>query len=1804
MREQWRPRLGMLIDELKKAPAVLRLSYVADLEGSSLVDDRLEAVKQEIIQAWGEFDGYSLTIETEIFRHRGAPVDRPSAHLPQASPSGLPAVSAGPPVEEAKPGEAVERHLPTAPPMTQWTQDSGLLETEEGDRLEEREVVAQDVETVKLADVVPPVRFESGAAGISPSYIARLREVLESMQHLRNVRLHLIGHADDQPLSGALERMYGDNAGLSRERAGEVAEFLKTALGLPPDAVSFEWAGESQPVASNATPEGRAKNRRVEVEVWYDEVEERLALEEFVVSEDIKRVKICRLETVCKLRYKEGHAHRARVKNLIAPLRVDDETVGVSRDFVSQIRQALHNLRGKENVTVKFVGFTDDVPLTGRAERIYGTHLSLSKARARRVALAVKESLDLPSAAVDSDGRGASRPVASNDTTRGRALNRRVEVEFWHDDPLQELSDEPQLCPAAASAETVTRVYDPPWGRLPPIPIEDGQAQVPSGYADQVRRAMADVVNETNVRLRFIGYTRNERLDRRTALAYGDDIGLSAARARMTMRMMRSELSLSDELTEHEGRGYIHSNDVVNAGFVQGDSSYVVVQVVYDELAVLDDYEGVAVTPITRELSARDPLELNLMRISVDGKPIDDSSRSSADIQRCTDVALERADIQFHFDNLESEARLSVSVSPTTVSVRLPSAAPPAVPEAPGNAESTEAAETKEPIGTAEALGAPAGGALAPDAPIVRFRMYSNYAHFIERSEVRIFDQERSLQAPPLAVVEMDSEGLAEWRPGPERFAAPTRLLKFVLRAYDAEGHFDQTAPQQLWMVHGDPEGDWARVRPSTAGQPGKDPLLAGYGETGPVARSIPLDNAGTVKVQGSGIPANHQVWVAGSRVPVDEHGSFVADAVLPEGLHTVEVAVLDEVGNGELFLRDLELDQDDWFYVGIADVTLSARSKSGSVNALQGKKSRYDDDSWADGRLAFYLTGKFAEDWRLTASADTREEEVTDLFSNFLDKSPDALFRRIDPDYHYPTFGDDSTVEEMAPTSGKLYVKLAKDQSHAMWGNFHVGYVQNELAQVDRGLYGANLHYQSLATTELGEQRVMVDGFAANPGTVSSREDFRGTGGSLYFLRRQDVMTGSERVRIETRDKDSGMVTGVVHLQPSLDYDVDYLQGRILLAEALESTVADGLVVRSQGLSGDEVWLVVQYEYSPTFDELDSLTFGGQGHVWLNDYVKVGATANRDDEGSNSTLYAGDVTVRKSTESWVKFQVGRSEGLVGTTLRSDNGGFNFLGTGDLGLENADAQAYRADVSVGFGDFLDGGRGRFSFYGQRQEAGYSAPGMIALTDTDQYGGTLEMPVIEGLNLKAKADREVQDDGLTTTAADLNVDYELTDRWSMRAGVRHERRDDDSQVQAATQDEGDRTDGAVEVAYDSLGSWRGYGFGQATLASTGDRDDNKRVGVGGAYRVSDRFVVDGEVSHGDLGPAVKLGTSYQESEDTHRYFSYTLENERGVDGVHARRGTVISGMRTRLADSGSVYMEDRYQHTDSGNGLARSMGITLAPADHWSLAANWELGSLFDRETNAETKRRAGGGSIGYGSEDLRASVGIEYLYDKTEQPDKTKSNRTTWLFRNSAKYQATPSMRILGKYNHSFSDSSLGDFYDGGYTEGVVGFAYRPVTHDKLNVLAKYTYFYNVPTTDQVILVDTPVEYIQKSHIAALDLSYDLTKRVTIGGKYAYRRGEVSLDRKDKKFFSNDAHLYILRGDWRVTDNWEGSLEGRSLHLPDLDERRSGALVTVYRYLGKHFKVGIGYNFTDFSDDLTDLSYDDHGVFFNLIGTL
>ena len=77
MRPQWRPRIGLLMKELQKGPALLRLSYIADVEDQKLVERRIKTITQLVKDAWRELDCcYRLVVEHEVFWRMGRPPEK------------------------------------------------------------------------------------------------------------------------------------------------------------------------------------------------------------------------------------------------------------------------------------------------------------------------------------------------------------------------------------------------------------------------------------------------------------------------------------------------------------------------------------------------------------------------------------------------------------------------------------------------------------------------------------------------------------------------------------------------------------------------------------------------------------------------------------------------------------------------------------------------------------------------------------------------------------------------------------------------------------------------------------------------------------------------------------------------------------------------------------------------------------------------------------------------------------------------------------------------------------------------------------------------------------------------------------------------------------------------------------------------------------------------------------------------------------------------------------------------------------------------------------------------------------------------------------------------------------------------------------------------------------------------------------------------------------------------------------------------------------------------------------------------
>lgn len=76
------------------------------------------------------------------------------------------------------------------------------------------------------------------------------------------------GHTDSDMISKRNQKLYKNNVELGYARARSVADFLAQTLAINPDRIEVEGVGPYEQIASNLTPEGKAKNRRVEVQVY------------------------------------------------------------------------------------------------------------------------------------------------------------------------------------------------------------------------------------------------------------------------------------------------------------------------------------------------------------------------------------------------------------------------------------------------------------------------------------------------------------------------------------------------------------------------------------------------------------------------------------------------------------------------------------------------------------------------------------------------------------------------------------------------------------------------------------------------------------------------------------------------------------------------------------------------------------------------------------------------------------------------------------------------------------------------------------------------------------------------------------------------------------------------------------------------------------------------------------------------------------------------------------------------------------------------------------------------------------------------------------------------------------------------------------------------------------------------------------------------------------------------------------------------------------------------------------------------
>jgi len=1074
----------------------------------------------------------------------------------------------------------------------------------------------------------------------------------------------------------------------------------------------------------------------------------------------------------------------------------------------------------------------------------------------------------------------------------------------------------------------------------------------------------------------------------------------------------------------------------------------------------------------------------------------------------------------------------------------------------------------------------------------VQFNVYWNYGAFIKSADVRIFASDQSVQSEPLLTLPIGADQRAVMSANAN---LPDDII-YVVRVYDEAGQFDETTPKLLSIV------DSTEIS-SVPGLRGSQELNAGtgYGIDRTSIRNIQVKGGG-VTVYGTDLTDSAKVSVQNQSVLIDQDGQFAVQMILPFGRQVMDVIVNDR-GAVERFQRDIRIDETEFFYVAIGDVTLGSSDAVGPADFL-GKTDRDFDDVTAIGRGAFYLKGRVKGDYTVTAALDTGEDRIGDVFRNLDDKDPRQLLRRLDSDRFLPVYGDDSTLVEDAPTQGRFYAKIEKGDSHVLWGNFATQITGTEFAHLDRGLYGGVLDYNSQGSTSYGERRTQVTAFAADPGTVPAREEFRGTGGSVYFLERQDLSIGSERVRIEIRDKVSGLVVETRDLRPQEDYDVDYIQGRILLSNPLQSTVRDNQVVRDSALSGNDTFLVVRYEFTPSLSNVNGFTFGGRATHWLGDSLRLGVTGQNEETGSaDQNLFGVDFLLRQSAGTYLKGEFAQTDGPAFDQSRSSDGGFTFGNVSGQGA-GGKSDAYRLEGGLDLAD-ISSFDGLVTAYYDSQDDGFSGSNRLVAGDVERYGAAVSAQLSPHAAVAVKYDEIRSSVRGLTRALYGDVSYNITDRLEAELGLRY----DEAQVNATAvrpSIDGDRTDLSAQFKYKVNSLLSIFGFGQATLDRDQSRQRNNRFGIGGDLKVNDRLSLQGEVSEGNGGIGANAQATFTRNDNSEFYLGYALSTDRTDTGFStanqtlATAGTLTLGARTRYGDSLSVYGEERFGFGSRQSSLTHVYGLTFNPSELWSFGASIENGQIED-DVNGQFDRTAFSLSAARASETVRFASNLEARFEDNDQGGIDR-DRTTWLMRNSLSIKANPNWTALGRFNFAISESDQSDFLDSDFVEGVIGAAYRPVYNDRLNALVSYTYFEDLSPAQQISAGGVTALPRQRSQIFNLDATYDLTPKLSIGGKYGFRRGEVALDRVNDDFISSNAQLGIVRLDYHVVNKWDLLAEARILSSSLADDERYGALLGLYRHVGDNAKIGAGYSFSKFSDDLRNFDTNNDGFFINLVG--
>ncbi len=369
-------------------------------------------------------------------------------------------------------------------------------------------------------------------------------------------------------------------------------------------------------------------------------------------------------------------------------------------------------------------------------------------------------------------------------------------------------------------------------------------------------------------------------------------------------------------------------------------------------------------------------------------------------------------------------------------------------------------------------------------------------------------------------------------------------------------------------------------------------------------------------------------------------------------GTHRIDIGYNNVQRSIEVFVAP---EYRDWILVGLAEGKAGWQKLAGHVVAVDKQVSA--DRYYRDGKLAFFAKGRIKGEYLLTMAYDSSKTDGSNR---------NRLQQYINPTQYYSLYGDVTQRQSDAASKKKLYLKLERNTFYAMFGDYNTGLSITELGRYVRSMNGIKSEFKG---TKYG-----YTGFASRTSQSYIKDELRGNGTSgLYRLSRQNIISGSEKLLVETRDRfQSEVVINSVKMQRFVDYDIDYLAGTLYFKAP----------INSRDFAMNPIYIQVEYESNDRTDQF--VNAGGRIYSKPLAGLEIGSTYVQEGQlYHNNRVMAADATLELGSSTEIKAELARSSnGATPTSVVQANG--YSLKLTHLG-KKISSKAYARQLQRGFG---------------------------------------------------------------------------------------------------------------------------------------------------------------------------------------------------------------------------------------------------------------------------------------------------------------------------------------------------------------------------------------------------------------------------------------------------------------------------------------------------------------------------------------